>query len=248
MTSCTLVSCIVPAFNGEDYIEETLDSIYAQSYTPIEVIVVDDGSTDSTASIVARYRSKVNYFHQENSGPAAARNLGLAQATGDWIAFLDADDLWHAEKLERQVARFVARPELDYCVSYIRNFWIPELESEAERFKDHPRSKPVPGYSTHTLLAKRPLFTAIGGFDTTLGHCDDTDWFMRASEHGAIGELLPETLAYRRLHGNNRSRIHADRSQSEYLRLIKASLDRRRAKKKEASLAPAFSLDRNQPG
>lgn len=233
MTSPNLISCIVPVFNGEDYIKETLDSIHAQTYRPIQVIVADDGSTDGTVDIVERYPLEVVYVRQENGGPASARNLGLSVATGEFVAFLDADDLWHPQKLERQIACFEACPELDYCVAHIQNFWISELEAEAERFKDHPRSKPVPAYTTHALLARRSLFEAIGEFDASLRHCDDTEWFLRAGDHGATGELLPDVLAYRRLHRTNRSRIFSDESRQEYLRLIKSRLDQRRAPEKE---------------
>jgi glycosyltransferase involved in cell wall biosynthesis len=234
MTSPKLISCIVPVFNGEDYIKETLDSIHGQTYRPIQVIVADDGSTDGTADIVERYPHAVVYVRQENSGPAWARNLGLSVATGEFIAFLDADDLWHPQKLERQIACFEACPGLDYCVAHIQNFWISELETEAERFKDHPRSKPVPAYTTHTLLARRSLFEAIGEFDASLHHCDDTEWFLRAGDHGATGELLPEVLAYRRLHRTNRSRIFSHASRQEYLQLIKSRLDQQRALDKKA--------------
>jgi glycosyltransferase involved in cell wall biosynthesis len=229
MSDGPLVSCIVPAFNAQEYIEETLASIHAQTYTSIEVVVVDDGSTDDTAGAVARFRPKVRYLYQENAGPAAARNRGIEETRGDMMAFLDADDVWHPEKLERQMARFEARPELDYCVTHVQNFWIPELQTEADQFKGHPRSNPVPGYSSATMLAKRSLFEAIGCFDTTLQHADAMAWFLRASEHGAIGELLPDTLVFRRLHDLNRSRVHGKRSGSEYLQLLKAKIDRQRA-------------------
>jgi len=245
MTSRKLISCIVPVFNGEDFIEEALNSIHEQTYRPIEVIIADDGSTDGTARIVERYRPKVVYVRQENSGPAPARNLGLSRAGGDFIAFLDADDLWHPAKLERQMEQFESCPELDYCVAHIQNFWIAELAAEAERFKDHPRSKPMPGYSTQALLARRSLFESIGQFNASLGHSDDTDWFMRASDHGASGALLLETLAYRRIHRSNRSRALGDASRQEYLRLIKARLDQRRARTEGASLEKAFALNRD---
>ena len=120
---------------------------------------------------------------------------------------------------------------------HIQNFWIAELEEEAERFKDHPRSKPMAGYSTHALLARRSLFEAIGNFDASLGHCDDTEWFLRAEDHGAAAELLAEVLAYRRLHRKNRSRVLGAASRQEYLRLIKSRLDRKRGEGTEASPA-----------
>jgi glycosyltransferase involved in cell wall biosynthesis len=154
MTS-PLISCIVPVFNGERYLGETLESILAQTHRPIEIIVVHDGSTDGTARVTAGYDERVRYLKQDNAGPAAARNLGLDAARGDFVAFLDADDLWHAEKLERQMACFETRPELDYCLAHAQNFWVPELIEEQKRFHEHRISKALPGYSTGTLLASR---------------------------------------------------------------------------------------------
>jgi glycosyltransferase involved in cell wall biosynthesis len=223
-----LVSCVVPVFNGERYLREALDSILAQSYPSIDVVVVDDGSTDGTAGVLADYRARIRTLSQANAGPATARNRGLAAAAGDLIAFLDADDLWHPDKLARQVRRFEARPELDACVTLVQNFWMPEVSAEQDRFRSEPRGRPVPGYVTQTLLARRGVFDAVGAFDARLRHGDGTEWFLRAREAGAVVELLEEVLVYRRLHAGNRSRRHAGRSREEYLRLVKQSLDRRR--------------------
>jgi glycosyltransferase involved in cell wall biosynthesis len=223
-----LVSCIVPVFNGERYLAETLDSILAQTHSPLETIVVDDGSTDDTAGIVAAYGEKVRYFFQENAGPASAYNTALTKTEGKYVAFLGADDLWHQEKTARQLSRFEARPELDYCVTHLQNFWIPELKDEAERLKDHRLARPMPGYTSATLLARRRLFDAVGTFDATLQHGHDLDWFLRAAESGATAEMLPDVLMYRRMHHTNRSRELADNSRKTYLRILKASLDRRR--------------------
>jgi glycosyltransferase involved in cell wall biosynthesis len=99
-----LISCIVPVFNGERYLGEALDSILAQTYRPLEVVVVDDGSAEGAAAVVARYRDQIRPLFQPNAGQAAARNLGLSVARGEFVAFLDADDLWHPEKLARQMA------------------------------------------------------------------------------------------------------------------------------------------------
>jgi glycosyltransferase involved in cell wall biosynthesis len=225
-----LISCIVPVFNGERYLAEALESILKQSYRPLEIIVADDGSTDGTREVVQRYGAQVRYLHQPNSRPAIARNLGLGAATGEFVAFLDADDLWHPEKLERQMARFQARPELHLCVTHVQNFWIPELRDEEERFRSHRLSKPMPGYVTVTLLARRSLFEAVGPFNAALRHGDSTDWFLRAAEHGAVMELLPDVLSYRRLHQTNRSRLLASNSRDEFLKIVKAVIDRRRVK------------------
>ena len=223
-----LISCIVPVYNGERYLRETIDSIFAQTYCPLEILVADDGSTDGTPAIVAGFGDRVRYLRQDNQGPAAARNLGIRATTGDFIAFLDADDLWHPEKLERQMARFQARPELCYCVTYSQNFWVPEMTAEAERYRDHRISRPMPGFVTGTLVARRGMFESVGLFNAELGHGDSTQWFLRAAEHGAVMELLPDVLTRRRLHSENRSRIRATASREEFLRIVKSSLDRRR--------------------
>lgn len=228
-----LISCIVPVFNGERYLAEALDSILAQTYRPIEVIVVDDGSTDGTADLVARYGERVRYVRQTNRGAPTARNLGLAMATGAFVAFLDSDDLWHPEKLARQMARFEARPELDLCVSHLQRFWISQLETEKRSFEDHRYAEVLPGYVTVTLLARRALFDSVGHFDTARRVGDPMDWFLRAAERGAVMELLPDLLVYTRMHENNLSvevgtrRMTPD-MQDAILHVIKASLDRRR--------------------
>lgn len=230
-----LVSCIVPVFNGERYLAEALDSILAQTYRALEVVVADDGSTDGTAEILRRYGDRVRVCRQPNSGAPAARNLGLAQARGALIAFLDADDLWHPEKLARQVARFAADAALDVSVTHIRNFWIDELRHEAERFEGHPLAQSQPGYVTVTMLARRSVFERVGGFNTALTVGDPTEWFVRAADAGARMELLADTLVFRRMHRGNLS-WHADGErrmtgamQSALVRVVKESLDRRRA-------------------
>jgi glycosyltransferase involved in cell wall biosynthesis len=223
-----LISCIVPVFNGERYLKEALDSVLAQTYRPIEVLVVDDGSTDATAAMVASYGTQVRAFWQPNAGPAAARNLGLGAARGEFVAFLDADDLWHTEKLTRQMARFRGRPELDLCVTHARNFWIPELEQEAARYRDHRCAEALPGYYASSLMARRGLFDTVGRYDTSLGHGSQLEWFVRATDHGADIELLPDLLVYRRLHQGNRSRLMGPASRDEFVRILKTFLDRRR--------------------
>ena len=225
-----LVSCIVPVFNGERYLDEALDSILAQTHRPLEIIVADDGSTDGTATVAAHYGERVTYLWQSNAGPAAALNLGLQAAQGEFVTFLAADDLWHPEKVARQVTRLHDRPELDLCVTHLQNFWVPELADEAERFRGHRISQTLQGYTAATLLARREVFEKVGMFNAAMQHTFSTDWFLRAADQGIIWELLPDVLVYRRLHQANRSRLRADASRDEYLQLIKTSINRRRVR------------------
>jgi glycosyltransferase involved in cell wall biosynthesis len=231
VTNRVLISCIVPVHNGERHLEQSLDSILAQDWRPLEVIVVDDGSTDDSrvvAESVAARATEVKVITQENAGPSSARNAGLAHASGELICFLDADDLWHEEKLVRQANRFVERPELDYSVHHAQNFWEEELSDEAEEYRDHRRGQPVAGYVTPCLMLRRRALDRIGGFDTTFKHGDSADWFLRARAAGLVEELMPDVLTYRRMHATNRSRMKADTSLDEFFGILKRSLDRKR--------------------
>jgi len=221
------VSCIVPVFNGERYLGETLDSVFAQTHRPLEVIVADDGSTDRSAEIARGYPRPVVYVHQANAGHAAARNLGLTVATGEFIAFIDADDLWHSEKIERQLRLFAARSDLGIVFTHLENFWSPDGDPASR--PDEEAFRPVPGYTSVSMLARRDVFTRVGGFDVSLKHGNDRDWFCRAAEQGIAMEMMPDVLVRRRLHASNRSAALGGDSRAEYLRILKASLDRRRA-------------------
>jgi len=241
-----LISCIVPAFNGERYLKEALDSILAQTYRPLEILVADDGSTDATAAVVARYGEQVRYLCQSTAGPAAARNLGLRAALGALVAFLDQDDLWHPEKLSRQLSRFQARPTLDLCVTHVRMFWISGLREEAARHRHHRRAQAVPGYTTGTLLARRRLFDTVGRFNPSLWFSDASDWFLRAGERRAVMELLPDVLMFHRVHRDNLSRRLAAASRAEYVGIVKASLDRRRRSNRTAPVSYEFPASNQQ--
>ena len=194
------------------------------------MLVVDDGSTDGTPAVIARHGGRVRAFHQANAGPAAARNLGLREARGAFIAFLDADDLWAPTKLERQYASFERRPELDLSVTMVQNFWTADLRDEEAHFSQHRLAQPVPGYSTVALLARRSVFDRVGCFDESWRHVHDTEWFARVRAHGLITDVLPDVLVHRRLHATNRSRLGAAASRDEYLQMVQASLTRQRGR------------------
>ena len=223
-----LVTCVVPCFNGERYLAECLQSILDQRYQPLEVLVVDDGSTDGSAEVVRRFGSAVRYHRQENRGPGAACNQGGALASGTLVAFHEQDDLWLPEKTGRQVDALAADPGLDYCVGHVQNFWIPELADEAARFRDAPVMQAVPGYVVQTLVVRRAAFDRVGRFDEMLHFTFASDWFLRAQERGVAGALLPDVLTRRRLHHDNFSRRNRAASHDQFLHVVKAALDRRR--------------------
>jgi glycosyltransferase involved in cell wall biosynthesis len=223
-----LISCIIPAYNGEAYLSHAIDSILAQTYRPLEIIVVDDGSTDGTPAIATAYGPQLRYECQANAGPAAARNHGLQEARGEFVAFLDQDDVWHPQKLSRQLSRFEARPELETCVAHVSLWWVSALRPNEVRFQGHRLSRPVPGYVTGTLLARRATFDKVGCFNPALRYGDAADWFLRAAEKAVVQELLPDVLLQHRVHRNNLATTQAADSRDEFLNILKASLDRRR--------------------
>ncbi len=222
-----LVSCIIPVYNGERYLAETLASVLAQTYEPIEIIVADDGSTDDTPRVVRACRGRIAYLWQENAGAPMARNLGLAHARGAYIGFLDADDKWHPEKIARQANRFSTRPGLQVSFTLIQSYWSEDVP-EARRIDSPGLAKPVPGYVCPTMLARREVFDVVGAFEASLRHASEPAWILKAAELGVVMELVPEVLVARRLHAANESHRAARRVYEEYLHFLKATLDRRR--------------------
>jgi glycosyltransferase involved in cell wall biosynthesis len=228
------ISCIVPVYNNASYLAEALDSILSQTQPITEIIVVDDGSTDATPEVAAKYSHSTRYIRQENRGPAAARNAGLQAATGDLIAFLDADDIWHPEKIMQQMLALEADPGAGICLAQVQNFWIPELAHERERLKDHPFAQPIVGYVCQALLARREVFEKVGNFDQTLRIGEDTDWFTKIRSAGIRQVVVPSVLVYRRIHGKNLS-YEMYRSQDARAALLENVLRHRKQQRNTAS-------------
>lgn len=223
------VACIVPTYNGEAFLGEALESILSQTYPVLDVVVADDGSTDGTLAVAARFGDRVRVVRQANAGPAAARNLGVRSTSAPFVAFLDQDDLWHPGKLVRQMGRFDVRPDLDLSVAHVQRFWTATLHEQAERFRDHRLARPLPGYITGTFLVRRRVFDVVGAFAPGVRFADSMEWFLRARDLGVVAELLPDVLLRHRMHGHNLSQAEADGSRDEFLGMLKAALDRRRA-------------------
>jgi len=221
-----LVSVVIPAHNSRRYIVETLDSILVQRHRPLEILVVDDGSTDSTAQMVRGYAAEVRLIEQEQLGHPAARNTGIRAAAGEFLAFLDHDDLWSPDKLERQIASFEQNPALDLVFGHIQNFFTPEMPPE-ERKRVAVPLQPLPGLLQGAMLARRRSFHQVGLFSEERGMGDFLDWYGRAMVARMNVAMLPETVVYRRIHANNYQRTHKHQ-RGQYLRAVKDLLDRRR--------------------
>lgn len=222
------VSCIIPAYNSARFIDEAIESVLTQTVPVAEIIVVDDGSTDGTVQALARYGERVRVVRQSNAGPAAARNNGIRNSTGAFIAFLDSDDLWKPEKIEVQLARFDANPELQVCFADLFNFRTitpnAPFRDGYEEIAEWPR---VP-FSPCTLLARRAAFDTIGEFDETLRRGEDTEWFVRMMMRKVPYEVLKDVLLWRRVHDQNLT-LESPPGPQDVIRVLKIALDRRRA-------------------
>jgi glycosyltransferase involved in cell wall biosynthesis len=223
------VSCVVPALNAAPWIERTLRSMLDQTHEPAEVIVVDGGSEDGTADIAGAFGPSVRVIVEPGESPPASRNRGIREAAHDLLAFLDADDLWHPEKLERQLARLQENPELAAVTSHVQNFWDEGFEAEADHYRDHQRMQPIPGYAMNCCLARREAFATVGPLADGLRFADGVEWFARARDAGVAVELMDDVLTYHRLHGMNMSRRQSVEGEDEFLDFVKSVVDRRRA-------------------
>lgn len=233
-----LVSCIVPVHNGEKHLGATLASIVAQSWSNLEIVVVDDHSTDASAEIAAAVDPRVRVVPCEGRGPAAARNAGVLAARGDYVAFLDADDLWLAHKLEVQMAFLMENPATDLCTSLAVNFIDGDTDHEEmrRRYGSGRMTKAWGGYSIIALVTRRSTFDRFGLLDESSRTAECSQWFAQAVAAGASLQEIPEVLARRRLHdANTTGEMDREDSSDAMLRLIKSRLDRQRRKGAEGS-------------
>lgn len=240
-----LLSVITPVYNAREFLSDALGSIRQQGYSSLEVIVVDDGSTDGSADIATAFGGEVTCVRQRNQGAAAARNHGLRLARGNMIALLDADDLWPPETLKLLVTHLEEHPGTEVVVGrvqYMRRAASAEGKSMFETYGD-----PCLALNLGAGLYRRSAFDKVGLFDETLRISDDIDWFMRARERGiALAFLNQVTLLYRRHDGN--MTLARDATHAELARALKQSLDRRRKTGEAASLGKLVPAGPRSPG
>lgn len=219
MSSHPLLSVIVPAYNAERFLGAALESIFAQTYRPIETIVIDDGSTDGTAN-VARAFPDVRYAFQAHAGIGAALNHGIALAAGAYFSFLDADDLWTENKLTRQMECFADDTALDMVFGRVQQFRVDPATGARHI------SEPQVAYFKGALLISRTAFFRVGLFDTQWQIGDFIEWSTRARELNLRSEMLEDVVLKRRIHDNNMG-IRERGQRKAYLHILKRALDRR---------------------
>jgi glycosyltransferase involved in cell wall biosynthesis len=227
--SAHVVSVIIPLYNGARFIGDALDSIAAQDYAPIEVIVVDNGSTDDGPAI-AKARG-VTVLHEAKRGAGAARNTGIDASRGEILAFLDQDDIWLPTKMRRQVELLAAHP---HCICIAQNAYFMEPGIERPKWFAKPELLDVdhPGWAPSCVALRRTTFERVGRYDERLVHASDVDWMARAKELGIAVEMPPETLVHRRIHADNDSANLA--TMTEFFEVVRGAAVRRRSSKETA--------------
>jgi glycosyltransferase involved in cell wall biosynthesis len=221
-----LVSAIIPVYNGQRFLGEAIESVLNQTYGSIELIVVDDGSTDNTASIAKKFGPSVKYYYQSNRGTAAALNQGIDLAAGGFLAFLGADDHWTKDKTELQMAAFASNDKLDIVSGYVKQFFSPELNS-SERSRIQYSKKLMPGQVIPAMLIKRSVFSHVGLFEIQWQVGAEMSWYLRAMELGVKMIVMPDLVLFRRIHKNNKG-ITKRHLIKQRVHILKASLERRR--------------------
>ncbi|MDX1640985.1 MAG: glycosyltransferase family A protein [Balneolaceae bacterium] len=169
-----LISVIIPVYNGAEFIDETLKSAFSQTYSNIEIIVVDDGSTDHTSEIVAKYPD-VHYIYQENQGVSVARNTAISAAKGNYIAFLDADDIWMPDKLTIQMEFMRKNPEIRIVTTEKENFMEPGTELP-DYLKPNYKWETVGENLPSTMIVHRSVFEEIGYYSPEYSSGEDREW------------------------------------------------------------------------
>jgi glycosyltransferase involved in cell wall biosynthesis len=209
----TLVSVIVPSYNSAAFVCDAVQSALAQTYPHVEVIVVDDGSTDNTREVLAPYAERITYVFQKNKGLPGARNTGIERARGAMLAFLDADDQWTDTKLAEQVPVLLSDPEIGLVHTDLQFFDA----ATGRRYYEPRRRERLTGrcyaqllmgnqVTPSTVLARTEAVIAVGCFDETLtSGCEDWDLWLRLARHHSFGYLPAQSTIYR-LHGNNMTR------------------------------------------
>jgi glycosyltransferase involved in cell wall biosynthesis len=226
MEQVPVVSVVLPVYNGARFLRDAIESVLAQEHAGLEILLVDDGSTDQTPDLARALAGPIRYIRQDNRGPAAARNAGIRLARAEVLAFIDADDLWPAGKLQRQLALLGSDSSVDIVMGYTQPMIMTHRTEHLAELQ--PVLSPRLTLSVGASLYRRSVFQRFGAFDEAIRGAEDLDWMLRAREAGARIEVVNAvTLLYRE---NPGSLTHEKNPvQLDFFRILKRSLDRRRA-------------------
>ena len=219
------ISVILPLYNGRRFFRQAIDSILAQTLAPIEIFVVDDGSTDDSTRELPIHPS-LRLIRQPNTGVASARNRGIKESRGNILAFLDQDDEWTHDKLEKQVRFLHDHTELGYVLAHQFIHLAPDIPKPSW-LKAEQVNQPSAGYLPGTLVVHRETLNQVGLFNEAYRSGSDSEWFFRAKDMGISMEIMPDVLLHRTIHGKNQSYDTATANR-ELLRIVHQSLKNRR--------------------
>ncbi|MFZ0430047.1 MAG: glycosyltransferase family A protein [Acidobacteriota bacterium] len=221
-----MVSAIVPVHNGAGFLAEALESILAQSHSPIEVIVVDDGSTDGTEATLRDYAGSLRVLRQEQRGAASARNRAIGIAQGDFLAFLDADDRWEPRKTERQLALLSREADVEAVFGRARQFRSDGNPATRGSRPDLTVPADLEGLVLGALLIRKEAFLRVGPLDESFQVGEFIEWFSRAKSRQLRWTMLDEVVLQRRIHGANQGIVKRELYASEYSRALRMHLRR----------------------
>jgi glycosyltransferase involved in cell wall biosynthesis len=219
---------VVVTYHDErpEFLREAVQSVLAQTLEPVEVVVVDDGSARPCADLVSDLGRGVRYLHQENAGLGAARNAGVAATGGEFVAFLDADDVWPPDRLRALRDALAADPGAAVASGHVTQFLSPDLDVEERRRFAVPQ-QPQPGLLATTMLIPRRVTDRVGPFSTARQIHQTVEWIGRLSYHGLRVVTIPQVVLLRRIHRDNFG-IRRRGERGDYARALKVVLDRRR--------------------
>lgn len=221
----TSISVIIPAYNNRDFILQAVSSVLNQTIKASEIIVVDDGSSDNTSDLIkSKFKNQVILLKQKNQGISAARNLGIKKSTGEYIAFLDADDIWLEDKLEMQLQALKKHPEVSIVFTQAQNRLNNEMQFEESSNLAYPI---VPGFIPSCCFLKREVIEKTGLFDQSVKLGEFAEWYGRAIDQGYKVYMVKKLLVLRRIHDHNHSLVNLS-NQYKYLHILKEKIDRNR--------------------
>jgi glycosyltransferase involved in cell wall biosynthesis len=221
------ISVVIPTYNRASFFKEAIDSVLSQTFRDFELIVVDDGSTDETPELLLSYGNKIKVIKKANKGPSAARNRGIKAAKGEWIAFLDSDDVWKPDKLEKQVQFIKDNPDIKICQT--EEIWIrngkrvnPRKKHEMHSGWIYEQCLPLCIVSPSSVMIHRDVFEKVGFFDETMPACEDYDLWLRIAPYYPICLVREKLIVKQGGHVDQQSRVVASLDRLRIKAIVKS--------------------------